>query len=58
MRDITKEQWIKMLAVNCNKGKHRLRTNNAGVTWCVICGLLSNTSNAVELNEEDKIKII
>ncbi len=57
MREVTREQWIKMLAVNCNKGKHRFRTNNAGVTWCVICGLLSNKGNDI-LKEEDSLKIV
>ena len=41
---------------NCNKGKHRLRTNRFGVTWCVVCGLLSNTI-ADELKCTDKITI-
>lgn len=57
MREVTREQWIKMLAVNCNKGKHRFRTNNAGVTWCVICGLLSNKGTEI-LKEEDNLKIV
>lgn len=57
MKTITKEQWYKMLAVNCNRSKHRFRTNNYGITFCVICGLLSNKGADV-LNEEDKIKVV
>lgn len=38
---ITKEQWYRMLDRNCRRDKHRFRTNKFGVTWCVICGLLS-----------------
>ena len=39
--EITKEQWYRMLDRNCRRDKHRFRTNKFGVTWCVICGLLS-----------------
>lgn len=42
MRQITREIYNKMLQNNCNKSKHRLRINNFGITWCTICGLLSN----------------
>lgn len=52
MKEVTKEQWYKMLALNCNKGKHRLRMNKFGVTWCVICGLLSNSNNAESSDNE------
>lgn len=34
----------------CDKQKHRYRTNNFGVTWCSICGNLSNT-DAPKLEE-------
>lgn len=27
---------------NCDKGKHKLRENTFGITWCVTCGYLSN----------------
>lgn len=47
---------------NCQKGKHKLKDNKFGVTWCVICGLLSNKpapegafKGANILKEEDKI---
>lgn len=53
MKEITKQEWYKMLAVNCNKNKHRLRTNKFGVTFCVICGLLSNTNNAIISNSDN-----
>ena len=58
MKTITKEEHLKMLQRNCNKGKHRLRINDAGVCFCVICGLLSNTNVAEKLKEEDKLNII
>lgn len=39
---------------NCEKGKHRLRDNTFGVTWCVTCGFLSNKPAGIELKTEDK----
>jgi hypothetical protein len=39
---------------NCKKGKHKLRENRFGVTWCVVCGLLSNKPAEELLKEEDK----
>jgi len=57
MKTITKEQWYKMLAVNCNRSKHRFRTNKYGITFCVICGLLSNKGTDT-LNEEEKLNIL
>jgi uncharacterized Zn finger protein (UPF0148 family) len=47
---ITREIYLKMLHNNCDKSKHRFATNKRGVTFCVICGLLSNkpTDNKVE----------
>lgn len=41
----------------CNKQKHKLRTNNYGITWCVRCGLLSNKLSKT-LQEQDKIIIL
>lgn len=59
MKTITKEQHILLLERNCNKGKHRLRTNQFGVTWCVICGKLANgDAPADNLKEEDKIRVV
>ena len=51
---ITKEHYTAKLK-QCQKGKHKLRTNKYGVTWCVVCGLLSNTNNAQPLEDEDII---
>ena len=47
---IDRETYIKMLHRNCDKSKHRFVTNKQGVTFCVICGLLSNkaTDNQAE----------
>jgi hypothetical protein len=57
MKQVSKENWVKSLSL-CQKGKHKLRVNKMGVTWCVRCGLLSNTPNAENLQEDDKITII
>lgn len=54
---ITREQYLRLLDRNCNRGKHRLRTNKYGVTWCVICGLLSNAIGVQEATEDDKLII-
>lgn len=27
---------------NCSQGKHKLKDNSFGITWCVTCGYLSN----------------
>lgn len=43
----------------CQKGKHKLRENKFGVTWCVRCGLLSTTIGTAQvLEEDDKLQII
>jgi hypothetical protein len=39
---------------NCQSGKHKLRTNKFGVTWCVYCGNLSN-ADSEPLEEDDKV---
>lgn len=57
MKVVSHERYKLLLERNCNKGKHRLRTNNFGVTWCVICGLLSNGEVPDILTEEDKLLI-
>lgn len=56
MKKIRKSDWFNSLNL-CTKGKHKLRTNNYGVTWCTRCGLLSNTQNAQELTKEDVLTI-
>jgi len=58
-RLITKEDHIKMMHFNCDKGKHRYRLNRYGIVWCVICGNLSiNNQGKVEpLQENDKLVI-
>ena len=47
-----------MLDRNCSKGKHRLRVNKYGVTWCVVCGLLSNKTGMAELSDDDRLLIV
>ena len=58
MKVINHERHKLLLERYCNKGKHRLRENNFGVTWCVICGLLSNGEVPDKLTEEDKLFVI
>lgn len=54
---MNKDTYIKNLSL-CKKGKHKLRENKFGVTWCVRCGLLSTTIGTAQLlKEEDKIII-
>ena len=56
-KEIDVETWHKIISRNCDKGKHRFRINGYGVCWCVICGQLSNTSNAQTLSDEDSLTI-
>lgn len=56
MKRISKETWYRMLDRNCRRDKHRFRTNKYGVTWCVICGMLSN-KQADPATEEDHLLI-
>lgn len=58
MKTLNKEQYLKVLKNNCQKGKHRLRENQFGVVFCTIYGLLSTSVGNVEkLMKEDKIEI-
>lgn len=41
----------------CTSGKHKLRINHFGVTWCVYCGVLSN-ADAEPLTDDDKVQYI
>ena len=41
-KNISKEQHLRMLKL-CANGKHKFRENKFGVTWCVVCGLLSTS---------------
>jgi hypothetical protein len=50
----TKEHYWKLREL-CSKGKHKLRDNAFGMTWCVVCGQHSTKSCGVPLKEEDKI---
>ena len=56
MGKIKKSDWFKSLNL-CAKGKHKLRTNHYGVTWCTRCGLLSNTQNAQELDQDEVLVV-
>ena len=59
MRILNRLQHMNLLDRNCNKGKHHLRTNKFGVTWCTYCGLLSTTVGAAERSEDnDRLLII
>jgi len=56
-KEINVEEWERMLKNNCNKGKHRLRINKYGITWCIICGLLSNSPNAIPIGKNESLSI-
>lgn len=53
---MTVKDYKKLLSVHCDRGKHRYRMNHFGVTWCVICGRLSN-ADAPLIEESEKINI-
>ena len=53
LNQIQRQNHIK----NCNSGKHKLRTNRFGVTWCVYCGNLSN-ADSEPLQEDDRVLYI
>ena len=42
---------------NCDRDKHRMRINNYGVTWCVICGKLG-TGFADTLQDNESLLIV
>lgn len=50
------DEYKKLLSFHCDKGRHRYRSNSFGITWCVICGRLSNT-DAPLVQESEKITI-
>lgn len=56
---VSTEEHIKLKRCHCDKGKHRFRENKFGITWCVICGLLSinNLGLVKPLEEDDKLII-
>ena len=60
MKHIPLNEYIKLKSVRCDKGKHKYRENSFGVTWCVICGQLSNNNCGLveKLSEDDKLTII
>ncbi len=51
---LTKEIYWKQRD-NCLKGKHKLRDNGLGVTWCIVCGFHSLKPCGIPLLKEDKI---
>jgi len=51
---LTKEIF-QIRKAQCEKGKHKFRDNNYGVTWCVTCGNLSNKACGVPLTKEDQV---
>lgn len=56
MKTLNNKQRELMLR-KCTSGKHKLRTNHFGVTWCVYCGVLSN-ADAEPLTDDDKVQYI
>ena len=57
-RIIGREEYVKLLERYCDKGKHHLRVNRYGVTWCTYCGLLSTKVNAADKAQENDRLII
>ena len=57
-KHITIDQYKMLLDRNCNRSKHRLRTNHFGVTWCTYCGLLSTAVGVAQPATEDDQLII
>lgn len=55
-RIITSEQFQSGIKI-CKTGKHRLRVNPYGVTWCIKCGLLSNSVGEKPLEDEEALQI-
>lgn len=55
--EVTSEKLEILRKRNCGKGKHRIRENKFGVCWCVLCGLLTSTVNAVPLEEDERITV-
>lgn len=53
MKILKPEQRLFAL-IKCGCGKHKLKTNRFGVTWCVYCGCLSNADSEL-LTEDDKV---
>ena len=42
--------------MECLKGKHKIRDNRFGVTWCVKCGRLFTKPCGIPLKEADILK--
>lgn len=55
-RIITVEQFQAGLKI-CKFGKHKLRVNSFGVTWCVRCGLLSNSVGEKPLEDHEALTV-
>lgn len=53
---ISPEEWSKMQKNYCSKGKHKIRENSFGISFCVICGLISN-KGAQLLQDNEKLLI-
>lgn len=56
-REISAQDWLILKKRNCDRDKHRMRTNKFGVTWCVICGKLGTVGFADELKDGDGLVI-
>lgn len=57
MKTVTTLEHYWKLRGKCLQGKHKLRDNEFGITWCEVCGFLSNKPCNIPLLEEDKIII-
>ena len=56
-KTITTQDWLMLKKYNCDRDKHRMRINNYGVTWCVICGKLG-TGFADTLQDNESLLIV
>ena len=57
-KKITSQEYLLIKSRNCDKGKHRLRTNIFGTTFCIICGRLSNSIIEEQLKDNEALEIL
>ena len=56
-REISVQDWILLKKRNCDREKHRMRINQYGVTFCVICGKLGSSLCGDELKDNEGLMI-
>lgn len=55
-KEISVQDWLILKSRNCDREKHKMRSNKYGVTWCVICGKLG-TGFADTLSDNESLTI-